>query len=415
MNNASLPKTIALTLAGCYVLAVYSGVRNNFGLMLEPVVVSTGISFSFVSLVLAVGQFVFGLVQPAFGVASAKWGNLLAILAGVALTGGGLLLLPLCRTGAALMACLGVMLPAGTGAIAYGLIVETIARQIPPRLSSVSSGAVNASNGLGNMAFSPLVGLLLRRGGIGHAAPMLAIPVALTLPVALFLSRGRGAVAQDAGRGAAPAYGRDAARPGAQGGQPPGLAGVVRDAFHSRLYLLLAAGFFTCGFHMAVILNHLPTEIESFGFPAGTAANAFSVFGATTIIGSLLSGSLCARTKMKNVLGALYALRPLTILLFLAVPKTVLSVTVFTGLYGFSGASTVPPVSGLIGKRFGPSSIATLYGIVFVVHQVGGFFGSWLGGVCFERTGGYAPVWLACAALGAAAAAASFAIREPKL
>lgn len=181
----------------------------------------------------------------------------------------------------------------------------------------------------------------------------------------------------------------------------------------SRTYVFLMLGFFTCGFHMTLITNHLPTQIQSFGFSSGEAANAFSVYGIVTVIGSILSGSLCSKLKMKNVLGFYYGLRPITIGLFLMLPKTLFNCVLFAALFGFSGASTVPPVSGLVSKAFGAGSLATLYGLVFFIHQVGGFLGAWLGGVCFAATGSYSAIWIASILFSACASIISFAIKEP--
>jgi len=190
------------------------------------------------------------------------------------------------------------------------------------------------------------------------------------------------------------------------------MAEKLRKAVRDRDYIYLMIGFFTCGFHMALITNHLPTQIQSFGFSSDEAAFAFSIYGVTTIVGSVLSGSLCGKYKMNKVLGFFYGLRPLTVLCFLLAPKTLASVNIFAALFGFSGAATVPPVSGIIARDYGAGSIATLFGLVFFIHQIGGFFGAWLGGVNFESTGGYTEIWAVGVAFSIAAAAISFAISE---
>ena len=166
---------------------------------------------------------------------------------------------------------------------------------------------------------------------------------------------------------------------------------------------------------MALITNHLPTQIQSFGFSSEIAAYAFSVYGIVTVIGSVLSGSLCGKLKMKNVLGFYYGLRPITIFLFIILPKSVFTVTLFTALFGFSGAATVPPVSGIIGKAFSARNLATLYGFVFFVHQIGGFFGALLGGVCFDVTGSYTGIWIVSIVFSTIASIFSFIIKEEEI
>lgn len=396
-------RVVLLAVSGCYIYAMNSGIRNNYGILLNPIIDNSGLSFTSVSLVLAVGQLVFGLVQPLFGIMAAKKGNTPTLLLGVALTIVGMVLKPYCKSVPALLFCLGILLPAGTGAISYGVIMGAIAPKIPARLVSTVSGMVNASSGIGNAVLAPAITALIASGGLAYGMFVLCIPFAVMIPLSLFLGR-REAVSSDV----------SAAGPGSPAPETEnaGVTALFRTAFKDGMYLYLTAGFFTCGFHMALITNHLPTEFQSYGFSSEAAAYAFSIYGITTIIGSMVSGGLGGRFRMKNILGSLYGLRPVTILLFFMAPKTLLSISAFTALLGFTGAATVSPVSGLIGRRFGAKNLATLFGVVFVAHQIGGFLGAWLGGICFNATGGYAAIWLIDAALCVFASVVSFAIRE---
>lgn len=398
-----LLRVALLTLSGSFIYAIYSGIRSNYGIMLGSIVESSGISFSSVSFVLAVGQFVFGLVQPIFGAVAAKKGNIYAVVAGIVLSVMGMLLTPMCRSALSLMLCLGILLPAGSGAVSYGIIIGTITPQIPPKTAATVSGVVNASSGIGNTIFSPIINGLIRTGGLMHCMLVLMIPVLLTWPVSRLMEKKKETPDdRKATTGAQAAIDAPAIR----------IKSLFRVAAKSRTYRLLIIGFFTCGFHMALITNHLPTQIQSFGISAEATSYAFSIYGITTIIGSIISGGFCARLKMKNVLGFLYGLRPITILAFLLLPKTLFTATLFTALFGFSGGSTVPPVSGLIGREFGATNLATLFGVVFVFHQIGGFFGAWLGGICFDMTGSYTMIWSVSLVFSMVASAASFAIRH---
>lgn len=407
MNNKIdvLFRVILLTLAGSFIYAMHSGIRNNYGIMINSIVDNAGISFASVSFILAVGQLIFGLVQPAFGIIAAKRGDAYAFVSGVGLTVAGLILTPLCKSQISLMLCLGFILPAGHGAISYGIIVGTITPKIPSTAVSVVAGIINASSGIGNTILSPAINSLIKTGGLMYGMLVLTVPIALTLPISFLIGKKGAARAPEAA---------------ATISQPlpvtaeMNVRSLFKKAMTNRAYIFLMVGFFTCGFHMALITNHLPTQIQSFGFSSEAAAYAFSIYGVTTIIGSVLSGSLCNKCKMKDVLGFYYGLRPITILFFLLLPKTLLNVTVFTALFGFSGAATVPPVSGIINRTFGAGSIATLFGLVFFIHQIGGFFGAWFGGVCFTITASYDAIWVADIAFSAVASAVSFAIRENK-
>ena len=398
-----LQKTVLLTLAGSFIFAMYSGIRNNYGIMLSAIVDNSGISFASVSFILAVGQLIFGLVQPAFGMLAAKKGATYAFFSGVILTITGMMLTPLCTSIGTLMLCLGILLPAGCGAISYGIIMGNITPKLPLSAVPTASGIVNASSGIGNTLLSPVISSLISAGGLMYTMRVLTIPIFLTLPVALFMGRAKKAQGEEIAKSAPPPVESTVQAP---------IKEVMKNALKSRNYVYLMAGFFTCGFHMALITNHLPTQIQSFGFSAETTSYAFSIYGITTVIGSVLSGSLCGKLKMKNVLAFFYGLRPITIFLFLIIPKTLLTVTLFTALFGFSGAATVPPVSGMISKTFGAQNLAMLFGLVFFVHQIGGFFGAWLGGVCFSQLGGYTVIWCASLIFSIAASFVSYIIRS---
>ncbi|MGF6907108.1 MFS transporter [Fusobacterium sp. PH5-44] len=397
-NNINIIfRIILLTAAGAFIYAVHSGIRNNYGIMINSIVDNAGLSFSAVSFVLAIGQLMFGLVQPIFGIIVVKKGNKYPFILGATLVIMGLLLTSLCKSIFSLMICLGIILPAGSGAISYGIIIGTISPKISAKYISTVSGIVNASSGIGNTLMSPIINYLISSGGLRHGMFSLTIPIAISLPVSFLMNRKNQLTLSNSNQ---------------KQNTPINIKDLLKKAFKNQGYIFLLIGFFTCGFHMAIITNHLPTEIRSFGHSSESSAYAFSIYGITTIIGSVLSGTLCNRFKMKNVLGFFYAMRPITILLFLIFPKTILNMTIFTALFGFSGAATVPPVSGVIGKFFGASSVATLFGLVFFCHQIGGFFGAWFGGVCFDLTNSYFIIWSVSLVFSIIAAGVSFAIKE---
>ena len=184
------------------------------------------------------------------------------------------------------------------------------------------------------------------------------------------------------------------------------------NALKDKTYILLMAGFFTCGFHMALIMNHLPKQFIFYGITSKESSYAFALYGIITIIGSVISGSLCGKYKMKNVLGSFYGARVIIIILFLILPKTIFIIFGFSFLLGFIGMSTVPPVSGIINLKYGAKSIATLYGIVFFIHQIGAFLGAYLGGVLFERFLSYNPIWIINMILCIFASTVSFMIKD---
>ena len=191
---------------------------------------------------------------------------------------------------------------------------------------------------------------------------------------------------------------------------------AVRDAWADPSFIYLAAGFFVCGFHVAFIATHLPGMVAHCGLPPEVGAWSLSLIGLFNIAGSFAAGSAIARWRMKSVLSLLYASRAIAVLTFLVAPKTTATFMVFSVVIGFTYLATVPPTVGLVAKLHGMRFLATLFGIVMLSHQVGGFLGAWLGGTLFERTGSYDSMWLIDIALAISAALIHLPIKEaPRL
>ena len=234
--------------------------------------------------------------------------------------------------------------------------------------------------------------------GWASAMQVLAVMVIACLPAAWVL---RGTAAQAvAGTGAPP---------------PVGARAAVREALRHPGYLLLAAGFFVCGFHVAFLAVHLPGVVEACGLPTQWGGWALAMLGLFNIVGSLAVGWAMGRWRSKSLLSLIYAVRGLAVLVFLLAPKTGPVVLVFAAVMGLTYLSTVPPTAGLVAKFFGTANMATLFGVVMLTHQVGAFFGSWMGGKVFEATGAYDWVWYVDIVLAVGAALVHLPIREAPL
>jgi predicted MFS family arabinose efflux permease len=177
----------------------------------------------------------------------------------------------------------------------------------------------------------------------------------------------------------------------------------------------LTVGFFVCGFQVVFIAVHLPAYLGDIGLSASLGATALALIGFFNIVGTWLCGFLGGRYSKKYVLSGLYTLRSLVIVLFLVGPKTEATVLVFAAAIGLLWLGTVPLTSGLVAQIFGVRYMSTLFGIVFLSHQVGSFLGVWLGGVVFDATGSYDSIWIASVLLGLAAAALHLPIAERPL
>ena len=180
----------------------------------------------------------------------------------------------------------------------------------------------------------------------------------------------------------------------------------------NRSYLLLHAGFFTCGFHIAFLVTHLPGEVDLCGLPPAVAGWTLAIIGLANIAGSLIAGSYTQRYRSKYILAVMYGSRALLIGWYLLAPKTEWTFYIFAVGLGLTWLATVPPTATIVGKLFGVRYLATLFGLTLLSHQVGGFLGAYLGGLTVAHFGDYQWMWYADMALAAAAGLVNLPIRE---
>ena len=403
-NNEMSPRAAwLLILAASAILMITMGARLTTGLFLSPLNTSTGLGVATISFAMAVGQFMWGASQPVFGAVADKYGPARVIVLGAVLLAGGLAATPFVSSEWGLLVTLGVLSAAGAGAGSFSILIGATAQRLPAARRPFASGFINAGGSFGQFVFSPLMQVLIAGPGWIIAMLAMAATTLLTIPLAWFM-RGKGPAVNAAANtvaaaGAAPVLGTS-------------LGTQLRQAMRDRSYLCLHAGFFTCGFHIAFLVTHLPGEVALCGLPVGVAGTALGLIGLFNIAGSLAAGYLSARYRMKNLLALMYASRALIIVLYLLAPKTALTFYILAAALGFTWLATVPPTAGLVGKLFGTRYLATLFGLTLLSHQIGGFFGAWLGGLAFVRFGDYSWMWYADIALALAAALVNLPIRE---
>jgi MFS family permease len=386
-----------LILSASAILMITMAARLTTGLFLSPINTSTGLGVASISLAMAVGQFMWGASQPIFGAVADKWGPARVIVLGGVMLALGLAATPFVSSQWGLMLTLGVLSAAGAGAGSFSILIGATAQRLPPERRPFAAGFINAGGSFGQFVFSPLVQAVIQASGWAVAMISLAATTLLTIPLA-FLMRGQKAA------------------PGATAGAGESTLGrQVRDALRDKSYLCLHAGFFTCGFHIAFLVTHLPGEVALCGLPAGVSATALGLIGLFNIAGSLVAGALGQRYRMKWLLAAIYGGRALIIGVYLLAPKTALTFYIFAAALGFSWLATVPPTAGLVGKLFGTRYLSTLFGLTLLSHQVGGFFGAWLGGLAFVHFGDYSWMWYADILLALAAALVNLPIREARV
>jgi predicted MFS family arabinose efflux permease len=398
MDRSTRRHDVALMLAAGAILLITMGARQTSGLFLLPVTQSTGVSIVAFSFALAVGQFVFGAAQPVFGAIADKYGALRVIIAGAIMLALGSVLTPFMSSSMGLLFTMGILGAAGAAAGSFSILIGLAAQRLPPERRSFASGFINAGGSIGQFVFAPTVQFIIGAAGWASAMFATAFAALLTIPLVLPLRR-----TAEAGATAA------------QVTKHLTLREQMRVALRDPSYLCLHAGFFTCGFHIAFLVTHLPNNLQLCGLEPVVAANSLALIGLFNVAGSLTAGWLGQRYRMKSLLALIYASRAAIVAIYVVMPKTALNVYLFAGALGFTWLATVPPTSGLVGKLFGTRYLATLFGLTLLSHQVGGFLGAWLGGIALAQTGSYDWIWYADIVLALAAAAVNLPIREAPL
>ena len=395
-NEMSARASWGLMLAAAAILMITMGARLTTGLFISPINTATGLGIVSISFALAIGQFVWGAAQPIFGVVADKYGSVAVIIIGALLLATGLALTPFVSTQAGLLLTMGILSAAGAGAGSFSILIGAAAQTLPAHRRPFAAGFINAGGSFGQFVFAPLMQAIINSAGWVVAMLTMAVTTLLTIPLAFPLRR-RPATAIAASTTAAAEI---------------GLGQQVRIALRDRSYWCLHAGFFTCGFHIAFLVTHLPGEVALCSLSASVSATALALIGLFNIVGSLTAGALGARMRMKYLLLGMYASRAVIIAVYLAAPKTAWTFYIFAAALGLTWLATVPPTAGLVGKLFGTRYLATLFGLTLLSHQIGGFFGAWLGGLAIANFGNYNWMWYADIVLALAAALINLPIRE---
>lgn len=385
-------EALVVTFAAAAILMVTMGARQSLGLFVSPLNTSTGLGIVTISLALAVGQFTWGAIQPIAGAVADRYGPGRVIVAGMLVLALGSAVTPFMSSGLGLIFSLGILSAIGSGAGSFSVLFGATAQKLAAEERGKAAGIINAGGSLGQFVFAPVTQKLI--SGLGWMGAMwsLAVITLAALPLV---------------RAVAP---RSPPKPKPRAGE--GMWPTVKGAMGDRSYLLLHAGFFTCGFHIAFLVTHLPQEVNLCGLPPTVASWSLAIIGLANIAGSLLAGSGTARFRSKYILASMYGSRAILIGWYLVAPKTALTFYIFAAGLGLTWLATVPPTAAIVGKLFGVRYLGTLFGLTLLSHQVGGFLGAYLGGLAFESSGNYQWMWYADMALAALAAVVNLPIRE---
>jgi predicted MFS family arabinose efflux permease len=403
VSEPTRERTGGLVFAAAAILLITMGARQTLGLFVAPLNRSTGAGIVAISFAMAVGQFVWGLAQPIFGAIAERCGSRIVLLVGAVILALGAVLTTVVSSGLGLILSIGVLFAAGAAGGSFSVLIGATARRLAPERRAFASGVINAGGSLGQFLLAPMSQLIIAAFGWVAAMYALAVAALATIPLGRQLTRAPdGPIAQPTRNTVVVAPGEGA----------PTLRQQLREATRNRSYWCLHAGFFTCGFHIAFLVTHLPGEVNLCALPASVAAGSLAIIGLSNVAGSLTIGWLGGVFRMKYLLFYLYLSRAVAIGVYLLMPRTALTFYVFAAVLGFTWLSTVPPTAGLVGKLFGVRYLATLFGLTLLSHQIGGFFGAWLGGIALVHFGDYGWMWYADMTLALAAAFINLPIRE---
>ncbi|EPZ14482.1 major facilitator transporter [Thauera terpenica 58Eu] len=387
------PDVLVTTLAAASILLVTMGIRQSMGLFVSPLNTSTGLGIATISLALAVAQFVWGAIQPVAGAIADRHGPRPVLIGALVLLALGSALTPFMSSGPGLVLTIGLVSAMGSGAASFSVLIGAAAQRMPVEARGTASGVINAGGSFGQFLFAPILQKLIQSIGWMGAMGAMAIAALAALPLIGKLTQ-------------------SSTPPIAHTDTDHGVLRAVRDALGDRSYLLLHAGFFACGFHIAFLATHLPGEVELCGLPPTVASWSLAIIGLANIFGSLYAGACVSRYRSKHVLAAMYGSRAVLVAAYLLAPPSEWTFYVFAAGLGFTWLGTVPPTAALVGKLFGVRYLGTLFGLTLLSHQIGGFLGAWLGGLAVVEFGDFRWMWYADIVLALLAAVLNLPIRE---
>lgn len=394
-----------ILVGGSLILLINFALRASFGVFQIPIGAEFGWTRAEFSLAIAIQNLAWGIGQPIFGAMAERWGDRPAVILGALLYSTGLILSAYATTPAT-MQLLEILVGFGIAGTGFGVILAVVGRAASDANRSLALGIATAAGSAGQVFGAPLAEMLLGRYPWQSVFMIFGVIVLTTLLFLPMLGGGRPAVRSEI---------------------EESMGGVLRRAFRDPSYLMIFTGFFSCGYQLGFITAHFPAMITGMSgpiSPLGTLASigitttsalgaaAISLIGLANIAGSIFAGWLGNRYSRKYLLAGIYALRTIAAAAFILAPITPASVVAFSLVMGGLWLATVPLTSGLVAHLYGLRYMGTLYGFVFLSHQIGSFLGVWLGGTMYDIYGDYTLVWWVGVGVGAFSALIHLPVRE---
>ena len=365
---------VYVLLGATCILLVTSGVRQSFGLFIQPISIDMNWGRESISFAIATQNLLIGLAAPCAAMIADRWGPVRVISAGAVAGALGLILSSQVTTQMEFLLGTGFLMGIGMSGCGLGLMNAFVGRIAPEQRRMTWLGITTAGGTMGQFIFVPFSQAMITEFDWRGAMIVMSAALFIAVPIALSLRAG--------------------SAEGLAKRTKQSLSEALREAAGHRGYVMLVSGYFVCGLQVQFIATHLPAYLTDFGLPAALGAAAIATIGLFNLFGTLAAGRLGDRYRMKYLLSSIYFMRSLVMIVFLMTPISQTSVIVFAGAMGLLWLSTVPLTTGLIAHIFGPRYLATLAAIAFLSHQIGSFLGVWMGGLSFDLTGSYDPVWI---------------------
>ena len=390
---------LALTtlIAACLVVLISLSVRQVFGMFFMDFNIDLGISNTEFGLAIGIQMLGWGLSGPIFGAIADKYGGHKAIMLSFMFYILGVFFLyngP--NTGLYFQISLGVLIGIGCGGTAISIPMSIVGKHFPLSNRTIAMSLVTATGSFGYFISPLFTNYSLENNGWIDTLFYFIIFLSIGFFIAFFVR--------------SPNTHENSS--GSQTEQEQTASEALKEAFTNKSYILLISGFFVCGFHITLVGTHVPKYVIDRGLEDWTAAMILSLIGLFNIFGSLLSGYLSSKRSKKLILSAIYFLRGISIIAFIFLPPSTISSIIFGASFGLLWLSTVPATSGMVAHIFGTRYLGLLYGLVFLSHQIGSFFGAYLGGLFYDLYGSYDYAWYLAIALSVFAALIHLPIKE---
>jgi MFS family permease len=390
-------KALVTLIAASLIVIISLGIRQTFGMFYFDFELDLQITLRQFSFAIGLQMFLWGLFGPWFGIVTDKYGGHIAVFIGFVFYLVGILLLYSgFNKGFYFIMNMGILIGIGLGATAVSIPVSVVSKHFPSSNRTLATGIVTAAGSFGYFVSPLFTRMSLVEYGWSDTLLFFSIFLVIGLFLAFLLTTPKivaGGIVDDSQTAME----------------------ALKEAFKNKSYIYLTLGFFVCGWHITLVATHIPAYLNDRGLPGWCAATLLSMIGLFNIFGTLTSGYLSTKFSKKVILSFIYFARGIVITLFVFLPPSPTLAVLFGVTFGFLWLATVPPTAGIVSFIFGTKYMGLLYGIVFLSHQVGSFFGAYLGGIFKEVYGSYDYAWYVSIALSIFAGLIHLPINEKQV